>query len=244
MQNVIIWASSCVYSEKTATPLHSHVFYQCLYVKKHGGTIRIGDRWLELKKEHIYILPPSKLHEIRAGESGLISYEIKFEINDPEIEGALLLLPEELCLSKSEAENVFKIIFNEMRNTHAYQSEMLDVKLRELLFILLRQNEILKDPKHQSVDFSEKFAEVLFYMDRHLSESITLEQLADIAHLEKIYFLKQFKKEMRAPPLAYLRKLRMNEAKKLLLHSDMNITQISAAVGFPYIHHFSSVFKT
>lgn len=44
-------------------------------------------------------------------------------------------------------------------------------------------------------------------------------------------------------PMNYLRNIRINQAKKLLLHSDMNITQISAAVGFQTIHHFTSTFK-
>ena len=41
----------------------------------------------------------------------------------------------------------------------------------------------------------------------------------------------------------YLRTLRINKAKKLLVNSDMNITQISNAVGFQTIHHFTAVFK-
>ena len=243
MPNRIIWATSCIYTRNSATPPHSHGFYQFLYVKSEHGRMRIGDHFHDLTKGHIYLVPPSVLHEIRASEAGLITYEIKFELEDAQIEHALAELPESLCLSDSEAENVFKDIFNEMRNMNIYQSEMLDVKLRELLLILLRQNEKIKNPSQQRVDFSEKFSEVLFYMGRHIAEDITLEKLADIAHLEKIYFLKQFKKDMKTTPMHYLRTLRMNEAKKLLKHSDMNITQIAAAVGFPDIHHFSCTFK-
>ena len=243
MKSKIIWARSCVYTPDAKVPLHSHGFFQCLYVKQNGGKMRIGDHIHELKKKHFYLVPPATLHEIHAGDAGLISYEIKFELECDEGEASLLDFPSELSLSESEAEGVFKSIFTEMRSLEPYHDEMLNLKFRELSLILLRQNENLKSSKPKSVGFSENFAEILFYMERHISEPITLDTLAEISHLEKIYFLKKFKKDMHTPPMRYLQNLRMNEAQKLLLHADMNVTQIASAVGFPSVHHFSATFK-
>ena len=238
----IIWSSSCVYSKHSTIYPHNHSFFQYLYVKSGGGKIKIGDVSYELLREHIYIINPESTHEIESGEEGLISYEIKFDTSNDELKRAILELPPVLYLPPSETEAILGAIFNEMRNLQPYQNEMLKIKFHELIFHILRQKNISQKAEQKKVDFSEKFAEILFYMDQHISESINLSTLAKIAHSEKIYFLKQFKKEMGITPMDYLRNLRISEAKKLLEHSDMNITQISTAVGFSSIHHFSSVF--
>lgn len=235
----LIWAMNCVYAKNSVISAHSHDFYHYFYTKNGDGKIRIGANWYDLKRGRIHLMPPSVIHEIHAGESGLCAYEIKFRINNDS--PGLASLPSELCSDSDAVERAFEFIFNEIRGERAYKEEMLDLKLSELLLLILRSAESPKGIR--GPHFSEKFGKVLFYIDQHISEDISLQLLADVAHLEKIYFLKQFKAEMNITPMAYLRNLRISEAKKLLLLSDMNVTQISSAVGFPDVHHFSSCFK-
>ena len=70
-----------------------------------------------------------------------------------------------------------------------------------------------------------------------------LETLAEIMHMEKSYFLRQFKKSTGKTPMAYVKTLKIEIAKELIENSDMNITQISEFLGFSSIHHFSNAFK-
>ena len=241
--NKVIWAMSCVYQKDATVAAHSHEFYHYLYTKNGGGSVRIGEVEHPLVREHIYLFPPEVTHEIRAGDEGLIAYEIKFNIYDEKTNCELKALPEVICLSDSGAEQLLERIFNEMRNNEPLREEMIYVRFCELLLVLRRCNENTKSEKTSRLNFSARLAEVLFYMDEHFAEPMTLKQLSEIAHCEKIYFLKKFKSEIKETPMSYLRKLRIAEAKRLLEHSDMNITQICAAVGFPDIHHFSSTFK-
>jgi AraC-like DNA-binding protein len=70
-----------------------------------------------------------------------------------------------------------------------------------------------------------------------------LDSLAERMHMEKTYFIKQFKKHIGATPLAYLKRVKMEKAKDLIINSDMNITQISDFLGYLSIQHFSNDFK-
>ena len=234
----ILWATSCIYAKNSVINSHSHDFYHYFYMKDGDGRIRIGECWYVLKRGHLYLMPPEVIHEIHAGERGLCSYEIKFRLEEGEMPCSLA---SELITRDNGIEATLEFIFNEFRSESSHKERMLDLKLDELLILILRCSE--DTPERTGINFSKKFADVLFYMEQHLSEEISLQMLADVAHLEKIYFLKQFRAEMKLTPMAYLRNMRISESKKLLLHSDMNITQISAAVGFPDVHHFSSCFK-
>jgi len=252
----IIWASSIIYSQNTIVSLHEHTYYHYFYVKSGSGTIRINNSLYDLKCGYIYMMPPFTPHEIRSSENGLESYEVKFEITDPAAFGNIDDFPDSLCFGAYGAEQVFEGMFFELASTapsgevsagkgesDKYSETILSLKLAEMLMLLLRADEQLKNTEPQNSVYSGKFAKVLEYMDEHHAEDISLEKLASLVHCEKSYFLKKFKHETGLTPMNYLRRFRIDKAKRLLAHSDMNITQISAAVGFQSIHHFSSVFR-
>ena len=236
----VIWAMSLVYQRGAVVNLHSHPFYHYFYVKGGDGTIRIGDTVHALRQGCLYMMPRDVLHEICSG-SGLLAYEIKFETLSSDSDGRVSDFFGEIDMSESGIEETFECIFGEIMNAEPYYKERIDIRFSELLLLIERGREQRKTG--HSIDYSEKYAEVLFYMQNHISEPISLRTLADICHTERIYFLKRFKAEMGMTPMNYLRNIRINRAKKLLEHSDMNITQISAAVGFQTIHHFTSTFK-
>ena len=236
-----IWSMNCVYSENSLVYPHSHPYFHYFYVKGGGGSIEIGENTYPLIPEHIYMMPKNARHSIRSGENGLNAFEIKFDAVEGTILDRIEVLPDTLDLTGYSVEDVFAGIFTEMQNMYPYYEEVVARRLDELVFTLLRAHE--NSNAQKSTTYSQKFSEVLFYMSQNLEHPITLKELADVAHIEKIYFLKSFKAEIGATPMDYLRTLRINKAKKLLVNSDMNITQISNAVGFQTIHHFTAVFK-
>ena len=243
----IIWAAGITYTPNIVVSLHEHTYYHYLYVRSGSGTIRIGNEILELKVGCIYLMPPYTQHEIRSDSNGFVSCEVKFEAGTRGILSRIPSLPNSLNIRSYGAEPVFDGMFDEFERSagesDSYSAILLSLRLSELLCLLLRADEQLRNTASESSVYTGRYAKVLTYIDDHLSEDISLEMLAAIVHSEKSYFLKKFKHETGMTPMNYLRRIRIDKAKKLLLHSDMNITQISAAVGFQSIHHFSSVFK-
>lgn len=235
----IRWVASCVYKPGITVAPHSHDFYQYLYVKKGSGYMQADSNKFPLETGKIYILPPNIMHDIASSEEGMTTYELKFHVNC----GSVPQFPMIIDLSNTYAESVFKGMFNEMTNMHLGYEDMLSVKLDELHLWIARAH-ANSNSNDKPSSYSQIFSEVIFYMERHFAEDISLKALADIAHMEKIYFLKKFKAEVGTTPVNYLRKLRINQSKKLLLNSEFNITQIASAVGFQSIHHFSNVFKS
>ena len=237
------WSMNCVYPRYSTITLHTHHCFHYLYVKDGEGTMQIGDTLYDLKPEHIYLTPPLVPHEIKSYDVVLSAYEVKFTLFDSDFLEDVVSLPNELNLADTNIEGVFESLFVELRNSDGLSDKFTELKFEELLYTLIRKNQQNSASEEGSTGFSHAFASVLAYMESNISKEIALQDLADTAHMEKIYFLKRFKAELRETPMSYLRKLRINKAKKLLVNSDMNVTQISAAVGFQSIHHFTGVFK-
>lgn len=81
------------------------------------------------------------------------------------------------------------------------------------------------------------------YIRREFRQSITAEQLAERFYLSVSYFNKLFKEECGMTALQYLQKVRMEEACRLLRHTNFPVAQIAADVGYSNLNFFYGLFK-
>jgi AraC-like DNA-binding protein len=79
------------------------------------------------------------------------------------------------------------------------------------------------------------------YLEHNLEQDITLEELARHAHLSKFHFLRQFKAFYQETPLQYLRRRRLEQATRLLLRTQLPITDICMRVGFASLGSFTTL---
>jgi AraC-like DNA-binding protein len=75
-------------------------------------------------------------------------------------------------------------------------------------------------------------AQVLDFMHAHYTDAITIEDLAAIAKQSRFHFIRSFKSSFGDTPYQYVLRLRMDEAKRLLIVTDRSITDIGMRLGF------------
>ena len=82
------------------------------------------------------------------------------------------------------------------------------------------------------------------YIREHLGdEDLCLETVSDHIGLSRIYFCKLFHQVEGVSFQTYLKQVRIEKAKKLLLTTNMKVFEISSAVGFSQAKYFGYVFK-
>ena len=84
---------------------------------------------------------------------------------------------------------------------------------------------------------------IMNYIQRYLDEQITNEKLAHMANMATNSFSRLFKQQTGHTPQSYIRKMRIENACMLLLHSGSAISNIADACGFSDRYYFSKVFK-
>lgn len=93
------------------------------------------------------------------------------------------------------------------------------------------------------VAFSAEMAEsVLGYINLNFAADLTLESVASYVGYSKCYFARVFKQYTGVTFRQYLCKVRMNHARKLLLHSNESIGSVAAKSGFRSIATFNRLF--
>ena len=86
-------------------------------------------------------------------------------------------------------------------------------------------------------------AEIKRYIDANYKESITLDKLAGMAHLNKYYLSHAFQKEYGISPITYLSRRRIEESKYLLGNTNHTLDQVSELLGFSSPSYFSQCFR-
>jgi AraC-like DNA-binding protein len=85
--------------------------------------------------------------------------------------------------------------------------------------------------------------DVANYIQHHLSEPITAEDIAKELYLSRPYLSRKFIEETGESLTDFILKEKTEEAKRLLRYSDKSLTSISNYLGFSSQSHFSRVFK-
>jgi two-component system, response regulator YesN len=91
--------------------------------------------------------------------------------------------------------------------------------------------------------FRDPFEEAKKYIDDHLSEEISLEELSQRVGISPTYFSHLFKKETNETFVQYRTRKRMEKAKELMDIPHYRIIDICQAVGYMDYPHFTKTFK-
>ena len=90
---------------------------------------------------------------------------------------------------------------------------------------------------------SERAQLIKLYLERHLDRRVSLEELAQVYHLDKSYISRCFHKIYGDSPIHYQLLLRLNRAKGMVLYTNLSLTDIAERNGFASLQDFSRSFR-
>lgn len=90
---------------------------------------------------------------------------------------------------------------------------------------------------------SDMVSRVILYMQDHLTEQISVQQLADMVYVSKSYLSRAFKQKTGVTMMEYLNTLRMEAAKIMLAASGMNTEEIACQTGYHSAKFFYRAFR-
>ena len=89
---------------------------------------------------------------------------------------------------------------------------------------------------------SETLRALVSYCSRNFAENLSLSVLEEHLHLNKYYISHLFSEKLGMRFNDYVNSLRISEAQRLLVNSDLSITHISEQVGFNTLRTFNRAF--
>ncbi|MBT2599364.1 MULTISPECIES: helix-turn-helix domain-containing protein [Oceanobacillus] len=99
----------------------------------------------------------------------------------------------------------------------------------------------VNEAKHHK--YTTPIIECQSYVFKHLYEEISLAKLAKVVNMHQNYLSTLFKKEVGISITEYILLQKVEEAKRLLIHSDYPLSEIYTWLNFHDQSHFTKVFK-
>lgn len=90
---------------------------------------------------------------------------------------------------------------------------------------------------------NDRISRAIAYLDSHFFENTPISTLASICYLSEAQFFRLFRKTTGQTPVDYRNRLRVEQAKRLLLDDELTVGGISELLGFENIYYFDRIFK-
>lgn len=152
------------------------------------------------------------------------------------------------CLLRPEAEEKEQLRQCLDRLEVSIKDEMFGAKLmRETLVtqLMVQLNRIMlsdTSSENNSVEYNEKIAAVLSYINENLTNELSIEELASVSYLSRYHFMRLFKSQTGCTVHTYIKHKRLILAERLL-REGMSAASAAAECGFSDYSTFHRAFK-
>ncbi|MBS6396845.1 MAG: helix-turn-helix transcriptional regulator [Clostridiales bacterium] len=244
----------------------SHDFWEFLCVDKGAVDVYAGDRFYSLKKGDIIFHKPNEFHNVKAnGEVAPNLVVMSFSCTSPAMsffeEKVLKISESERVLLGQiiqEARGAFDGRINDPYLEQLIRAEdppfacehLIRIYLEQLLIQMIRRYMVhttqISPPIVKSIKQKadgELFNQVLAYMEEHIRESISIEQICRSNSVGRSQLQKLFRTRSGFGAIEYFSRMKIDLAKQMIRENHYNFTQIADALGFSSIHYFSRQFK-
>lgn len=212
---------------------HCHTEFEMIAVLEGDVTVMLEGKSHRLQKNRIAIIPPLSYHAITANEKGLYRRITALFNEDaiPEVlHSAFKRRGREATIFSSRCAERIRELFQ--KEEQAFYVPLLHSLMVEIFYEALQTRQA--DEKNDSADFLQR---TLQYVDAHLHEKISLDELAQYAAMSKSSFCHSFETRMNISPKQYILQKKISVAKKLI-DDGMPRTVAAMQVGYENYSNF------
>ncbi|CAG7625678.1 helix-turn-helix domain-containing protein [Paenibacillus allorhizosphaerae] len=249
------------------TKTHRHPVFHFIYVTEGRGEFEINGRLSHAEPGYFYIINPNEWHSFSGSEEEpLCDLESTFLLLDacgqPAVlnffdvieQGRQVLLPpalrrEPLVVPPDQRPLLVEGFQRLIDAKDSFFSHgRLEVMLLDLLTrseeIIMRMNSLeLVEPPHSLDSVHTTASKLKSYLHTCVDKPVTLRELANTVHLTPNYLCRLFKEYLGETPMGYLQRLRLQEARRLLTHTDLPVSVISEKLCYEEPSYFARLFR-
>ena len=229
---------------------HWHERMELLLVLSGRLLLQLDGRVIAAPAGSLAIIPPEQPHCGTAGETGVDYRVIMFDVPTfynaaHAVERLLPPIADKRVDFPPVTENpaivsLAQSLLPEQTGGDAYAPLLVIGRVYELLGLLYRcrPTEPVRSPQPD-----DRLKQVLDYIAAHCSEPLSSAALSRRFGYDEAYFCRRFKAVTGLSPMAYIRILRLEQARRQLGESDARIADIAAACGFADAGYFARCFR-
>jgi AraC-like DNA-binding protein len=201
----------------------------------HGFEDCAGLRLCNIMYDPAQLLPI--LHDVHhlPGYHALFVVEPRYREHHPSHN--LLRLP---MASLGRVDGLISDLISENTHKTPGYASMIQGRFMQLVVLLSRLHSAYAEARSEPIG---RLSEALALIETAYDRALTLDDLANAAHMSQTHFLRLFKEMFDVSPIQYLIRQRIARACHLLHDPTLRVADVAQAVGFTDFNYFSRQFK-
>lgn len=223
---------------------HTHSYAELFYVVGGMGQIRIDQEMYPISARQLAIISPNVMHTEVSLNASPLEYVV-LGIEGLEISASDSGESRFTILNSHESDSIAACLQNILREAYNKLpgNEIICQAYMEILLTHLTRSTDFSVSEHPISSSNNQCVTIRRYIDAHFKEPLTLDQLAQIAHINKYHLAHSFKEAFGISPISYQLNRRIEESCYLLRQTDMSLSQIARVLGFSSSSYFSQLFR-
>lgn len=221
---------------------HAHNYAELFYIVGGDGQFRIEDKLYPVKTNQMVIVNPNVIHTEVSYEAHPMEY-IVLGIEGLELTMSRDQVSRYQILDDRGDGDILSCLRHILQETQLSQPGYETICQAYMEILILRLMRSTSFSVTTAPTASHQCASVRHYIDTHYKEPLTLDILAEEAHVNKFYLAHAFKEEYGLSPINYMISRRIEESRYLLQETDMSMSQIARILGFSSASYFSQSFR-
>ena len=219
--------------------------HEMIYCLRGQGWVRIAGRkhavssgqllWVNCHHAHAYgahVGEPWEVYWLRAEGRSLDRLAQMLQVrNEPVLDG----------IERAQISPCFERIFARMQSTKPGDAASCDASVAEIIALVFEARPSLLDAA--SPDLPQAVLKAIEQMRLYYHKPTRVAELSGMVGMSESHFSRMFKAAMGTSPIDWLRRERINQAKRRLIESDDAIKEVAQQVGYSDQFFFSKDFK-
>lgn len=234
---------------------HMHDTHEIFYMISGECNMFLNHTIYKLTAGDLVLIPSGYIHKtnysskgqsnryaMRFGDDdlGWVKEQVPEEIRSELMREMVFKIPEK---RRTYLENIMSSMYYERQHADEYSATFNRLYLQEIYLFLVRCMKYKDNMNRQITVENDLIQDVASYIYKNYEKNIQLEQLAKQFSISRSYLSKKFKATTGVGFKEYLTSVRIQEACKKLLETDMSITQVALECGFNDSNYFGDAFR-
>lgn len=229
---------------------HNHDFCEIMYVADGCGTVTVGGRRFDVRQGDIVIYNADLVHEEESSSDHPMAlyFMALGGLRLTELPGNHLLPPGlDFIYPSGRYTDLFTACFERMipefEKKEPFFAEITQNLAMTMVMYMFR---IINEQNKEASQLLQSNASVRLataYIQEHLHETMTLEEIAKHCHMSKFYLSHQFTQVQGISLSKYILQSRVTKSMQLLRETSMPVKDIAESVGFHDVPYFCRTFK-
>lgn len=234
---------------ESATDIHWHSGMEIIYMRRGSSSVFFDERWQTLSENSLLFIPAGRLHCCRCADKTaqkiVVGFTEKCFGNNFTVK-ALPIGVEKYCIVSNLSTSIIPMLLQKLHDHSKIKSYSGELKtlscimeiFAELLSYWEREGLEVEYGKDKKIE-----GEIVDYIQQHCSEDISPYAVAKELNISYSNLAKKLKSSLNMGFTKAVNLARIEKAKKLLITTEKNVTEVSLECGFYDVSYFIKTFR-